>query len=82
MRIFVKVKARAKKNRLEKVDADHYRVWVKAVPEKGKANGVVAEILSEHFGVARSTISIVSGQTSSQKVIQVVSLQERLRSLN
>jgi uncharacterized protein (TIGR00251 family) len=48
------------------------RVKVHAVPEKGKANMEVCRVLSEHFGVPRSNVEIVSGHTSAQKRVRVV----------
>ena len=67
----MKVKARAKADRVECVADGQYKVWVKAVPEKGKANGAVIEALSEYLGAPKSGIVLVSGQTSSQKIFEV-----------
>ena len=71
MKIQVKVKARAKQERVEKIAEGEYKVWVRAVPEKGKANEAVIEVLSEFLDAPKSSISLVSGQTSSQKVFEV-----------
>ena len=46
-------------------------MWVKAVPKKGKANEAVIEAMSEHLGVPKSRISLVTGQTSSRKVLEI-----------
>ena len=67
----MKVKARAKENRVERVAEGQYKVWVKAAPEKGKANEAVVAVLSGHLGVPKSQISVVSGMTSTQKTVQV-----------
>ena len=68
----MKVKARAKEERVEKVAEGQYKVWVKAVPERGKANEAVMRALSLCLGLSRSNISLVSGQTSTQKVFKII----------
>lgn len=70
MKLFVKVKARAKEERVVRVDDTHFKVWVKAVPEKGKANEAVIAALSAHFVAPKATFDILSGHTSNQKVIE------------
>ncbi len=74
MKIKVKVKARSKVERVEKVGDGLYKVWVKAVPEKGKANEAVIKALSSYLDVPKSSISIVSGRTSSDKILEIPSL--------
>ncbi len=71
MKIKVKVKARSKVERIEKVDESLYKIWVKAVPEKGKANEAVIKALSTYLGISRSSVSIVSGHTSSNKLLEI-----------
>ena len=43
------------------------RVNVTAAPEKGKANQAVIEVLARLLGVAKSSVELLSGATSSQK---------------
>ena len=43
------------------------RVAVTAVPEKGKANRAIIDLLSETLGVPKSAIELVCGETSPQK---------------
>jgi len=69
VKIFVKTHPRAKKARLLKKDESRYEIWVHEAPEDGKANLAVLERLSEALGVRKSSLSIVSGQTSRNKVI-------------
>ena len=71
MRIQVKVKAKARQARVEKVADGQYKVWVKEPPDKGKANAAVIEALSECLAVSKSRIKIVSGHTSTQKMFAV-----------
>jgi len=71
MRIELKVIARAKKEVVEKISKDSYRVKVSPPPEKGKANKRVIELLSKEFGVRKQEIKIISGEASSKKVIEI-----------
>ncbi len=71
MKLSVKVKARAREERVEKVSEGHLKVWVKAPADKGKANEDVVRVLSEYLKVPKSRIAIVSGHTSAQKTIEV-----------
>ncbi len=68
MKIFVKVKPRAKEEKVEKVEDTHFIISVKEPPEKGKANQAVIKVLAEYFNVKKSDIKIVSGLTSHQKL--------------
>lgn len=71
MKLFVKAHPKAKKPRLVKKDESHYEVWVREVPEDGRANRAILEALSEELSVPKSALSVVSGQTSRTKVIAV-----------
>jgi uncharacterized protein (TIGR00251 family) len=48
-----------------------WKVKVAAVPEKGKANRALCEFLAERFGVAKSRVRIVAGETSPIKRILI-----------
>jgi uncharacterized protein len=48
------------------------KVKVAAVPERGKANTELCRVLAEHFGVASSSVTVVSGHTSALKLVRVV----------
>lgn len=74
MKIFVTVKPNAKQGRLEKVSENIFLVWVKEKPQEGKANQATIEILSEHFGIAKSKVTLLKGQTSRQKVFEIEGL--------
>jgi uncharacterized protein (TIGR00251 family) len=47
---------------------------VTAVAEKGKANQALLELVADTFGVPKSAIAIVRGQTSRNKVIAIQGL--------
>jgi len=69
MRIFVKVKPKVRKEKVERIDNTHYMVHTKETPEKGKANEGVICLLSKHFSISKSNIIITSGKTSRLKII-------------
>jgi uncharacterized protein (TIGR00251 family) len=48
------------------------RLKVTAAPERGKANAAVCELLAEAFGVARTSVSIIRGETSQTKRIRLI----------
>ena len=66
--IDIKVTAKASRNCVKEEDG-RVKVYVTAAPEKGKANKAVIELLSKHFGVNKSSISIIQGETSAHKKI-------------
>jgi len=71
VKIFVKVKTRARQEKIEKIDDTNFKVWVKEAPEKGRANQSVLRVLAEYFSVSRSEIIIISGLTSRKKVVEI-----------
>lgn len=71
MKIFVKVKPAARKNKVKKVGETEYEVSVSAPPADGKANKAVIAILAEYFGVTKSCIEIVSGRSAKHKLFEI-----------
>ena len=70
MKIEVRVKPNSKTEEVVK-EADVYVVRVKEPPKEGKANRAVVRLLSEHFNVPRSAVTILSGLSSRNKVIEI-----------
>ncbi|MEH6608805.1 MAG: DUF167 domain-containing protein [Halioglobus sp.] len=50
---------------------DLLKVRVAAQPEKGKANSAVVSLLAKSLGLSKKNVSVTSGKTSQQKVIEV-----------
>lgn len=50
------------------------KIKVAAAPQKGKANQCLLEFLAKTLGVKKSAISIVAGQTSAVKQVQVLGI--------
>ena len=71
MKIFVKVRLGAKKEKIEKVDQTHFVISVKERPIKGAANKAVIRALADYFKVSKSEVQIKSGLASRQKIIQI-----------
>lgn len=71
MKIELKVIARAKREGVEKLSENSYRVKVSTPPEKGKANKRVIELLSKELGIRKQDIRIISGETSNRKILEI-----------
>ncbi len=54
-----------------KKELPQLKIYLTAVPLDGKANRELIKLLSKELGVAKSKISIVKGEKSSKKIIQV-----------
>ncbi len=70
----IKVKVIPKSPRTEIVgtmDDGTIKIRVAATPEKGKANAELIAFLAKHYGVARSQIVIITGETSHTKQIRI-----------
>lgn len=57
---------------------DTLKVKVKAPPEKGKANKAVIKTLEKILGLAKGSINITSGTTSTLKIIEINGVDDRL----
>ncbi|HBR69778.1 MAG TPA: hypothetical protein DEA55_10430 [Rhodospirillaceae bacterium] len=75
-RILVKLSPKASRNEVKgwSQGPDGKRILkasVTAVPEKGKANAALIDLLSARFGVPKSRISIVRGETDKLKTVEI-----------
>jgi uncharacterized protein YggU (UPF0235/DUF167 family) len=50
-------------------------VWLTAAPVDGAANQELIKFLAEHYGVARSSIRLVSGLTGRRKLVEISRLE-------
>jgi uncharacterized protein len=72
MIIRVKVIPKASKDEVVGTMEDGtWKLKVTAVPEQGKANAAVCELLAAHFKVPITRVSVISGQTSSFKHVRI-----------
>nr|WP_210341795.1 DUF167 family protein [Rhizobium setariae] len=51
---------------------------VSAVPEDGKANKALIALIAKRLGIAKSLVSIVSGETSRKKILRIAGDPEDL----
>ena len=70
-RVTVSVTTKSSRRGIEWISDDQAKVWVHAAPEKGRANRQVCEVIAEDLGVRPSRVHIVSGTTSSKKIVDV-----------
>jgi len=72
MKISVKVKPNSKKEEVKRLTDNEFILSVKEPAKEGKANQAVIRLLSEYFGVPKSNISIIKGESSKNKIIQIL----------
>ena len=71
MRIQVKVTPRARQKSVRQKPDGSLIVKVTEPADEGKANEAVVEALAEHFRVAKRQVTIVRGETSRQKLVEI-----------
>jgi len=71
MRINVKAKPGAREDKVEKIDELNFVISVKEPPMRGRANKAIVKLLAEYFNVSASSVRIVSGYTSPQKIVDI-----------
>ena len=71
MRIYLKVTPRSSQNKVLKISEGEYQAWLNAPPVDGKANEALVKLLAEHFGVAKSAVSIIGGESTRRKIVDV-----------
>ena len=54
---------------------DAWKVRVGAAPERGKANEAVLALLAETLAVPRSSVTIVSGGGSRDKIVELAGIE-------
>jgi hypothetical protein len=71
VKISVKVKPSSKQNLVEQDGENHYIVRVKEKAVEGRANAAVINLLSDHFNVPKSKISIIRGFKGKNKLLEI-----------
>lgn len=63
-------------------DGPHIQARVRAVPEDGRANAALVELVAAEIGVPKSTLAVVAGHTRRLKKLRIsgdaASLESRL----
>jgi len=52
-------------------DGPYVQARVRAVPEDGRANAALAELVADEIRVAKSTVTVVSGHTTRLKTLHI-----------
>jgi len=81
MKILVKAKPFSKEEKVEKIpqegfafmdnNMNTYKVWIKEIPENGKANEAVIKALAKYFNTSKSNVELLKGGTSSDKIFNI-----------
>lgn len=71
--ISVRVTPKAKSNKVLQLSDTSFRVWVSSVPEKGKANKKVIELLADFLNIKKSQLRFIAGKTSRDKIFEIES---------
>ena len=70
MKIEVTVKPGTSQEKIVEVEEGVYTVYLRAKAHDGEANAALIKLLAKHFGVAKTSMRIVRGQSSRVKVIE------------
>ena len=71
MKIQVTVKPNSKQQKIEESTDGTLKIRLKSPPVDGKANQELIKVLAKKYGVAKSQITIESGLTSKNKIIEI-----------
>jgi uncharacterized protein (TIGR00251 family) len=74
VRIRVRVVPRASRTELVGLHGDELRIRLTAPPVDGAANEALVSFLADRVGVARSSVRLLSGETSRSKVVLITGL--------
>ena len=70
-RVRLRVSPGARRSEVVGRHGDGWKVRVTAPPEDGRANEAVLDLLAEQLDLPRRSLSIVSGHTAREKVVQL-----------
>ena len=71
MKISVKVFPNAFKNECLRSKGKPLKVRLTTSPEKGKTNAALISLLAKEYGVPKSSVKILKGKNSQNKLIQI-----------
>ncbi len=73
-RLRVRVSPGARRTEVAGRYGEGWKIRVAAPPENGRANEAVLRLLAERLGVPRRAMTIVSGHTARDKVVEVTGI--------
>ena len=74
VRLPVRVKASARRNRVVGPQQSELRVDVSAAPEKGQANQAVIRLIAQFFAVPKSSVVLVAGRANPHKQLLLLGM--------
>jgi len=75
MKLRVRVIPNARRTEFTECRDGEWILRLKAPPVDGKANKAALEFIAKSFGLARSAVSLVSGEKGRHKIFEIVGLQ-------
>jgi uncharacterized protein (TIGR00251 family) len=70
-RLRLKVSPGAARTELAGRHGDAWKVRVNAAPERGRANDAVVRLLAGRLGLPRAAVSVVSGHSARDKIVEL-----------
>ncbi len=67
----IKATPKAKRNLVQQLSENQFKIFTTAVPEKGLANKKIISLLADFLDISKSKFKIISGQNSNIKKIEV-----------
>jgi hypothetical protein len=74
MKLNITVISNAKTSEVIKIDEYNYKVKVDAPASEGKANKRLIELLADYFNVSKSSIKILKGFKTRNKLVEIDNL--------
>jgi uncharacterized protein len=75
-RVRLRVSPGAGRSRIVGRHGEGWKVRVAAAPERGRANDAVCRLLADALGLPRADVTLVSGHTAKDKVVELDGLAE------
>lgn len=72
MKITIKAKPNSHEEKVEKISDTEFIVSVKEPPVHSLANKAIIRAFADYFGIAPSSVRIVFGRTSRQKIMEIL----------
>ncbi len=72
MKLTIIAHPNSKNPRIEKDSMDVIHVYVKELPQEGKANRAVIKALANHLKIKKTQIFLIRGEKSKNKVLEII----------
>jgi len=76
MKLRIKAQPNASRNEIVGFLGDELKIRVNALPESGKANRAIEELLARQLGLKKTQVKIISGLNKPRKVIEITGITE------